>query len=196
MIRTALGLALTTVLALAACENQGGPAEGNGAVSTEAGEAAGNETIANGLGEGSRFAAAAKAAGLDSTLAGPGPYTVLAPSDEAFGKLPAGQLDDWMKPESRAGLTRVLTYHIMPGTVLAEDIGKAIEAGDGKALLATMGGGTLTATREDGRIVLADSSGNRATVTEADRNYSNGVVHAIDTVLMPAADEEAAPPQG
>ena len=196
MSRTALGLALTTALALAACDNQGGAPEGNGAASAEAGEAAGNQTIAAGLGEGSRFAAAAKAAGLDSTLAGPGPYTVLAPSDEAFAKLPAGQLDTWMKPESRGGLTSVLTYHIMPGTVLAEDIGKAIEAGDGKALLATMGGGTLTATREDGRIVLADSSGNRATVTEADRSFSNGVVHGIDTVLMPADDEEAAPPQG
>ena len=196
MRRPSFGFALAA-LALAACNNQQDAAGDNATVSPESAEAAGSQTIAAGLGDGSRFAAAAKAAGLDSTLAGPGPYTVLAPSDEAFAKLPAGQLDTWMKPESRADLTGVLTYHILPGTVLAEDIGKAIEASDGKALLATMGGGTLTATLEEGKIVLADSAGNRATVTEADRKFSNGVVHGTDTVLMPAPEGEPAPaPQG
>ncbi len=83
---------------------------------------------------------AAKAAGLDATLAGPGPYTVFVPDDAAFDKLPAGTFDSWTKPEARAELTRVLTYHILPGTVLADDIGKAIDNGKGKAVLATMGG--------------------------------------------------------
>lgn len=195
MRKSSLGLGLAA-LALAACDNQQSATD-NGAASTEAAEAAGDQTIAAGLGENSRFAAAAKAAGLDSTLAGPGPYTVLAPSDEAFGKLPQGRLDSMMRPEARAELTGLLTYHIMPGTVLAEDIGKAIEASDGKALLATMGGGTLTATREDGGIVLSDSSGNKAKVTESDRKYTNGVVHHIDAVLTPPSGQEpAAEPQG
>ena len=102
-----------------------------------------------------------------------------------FGKLPSGTADTWMKPESRAQLTGVLTNHILPGTILAEDIGKAIDTGKGKAVLLTMGGGTLTATREGGNIVLTDAAGTKATVTKADAKHSNGVVHHIDTVLVP-----------
>lgn len=195
MRTTALGLGLA-LIALAACSQQEA-GDGNGADTPRAAEAGDKQTIAAGLGENSRFAAAAKAAGLDGTLGGPDTYTVIAPSDDAFGKLPAGRLDEWMRPENRSSLTRVLTYHILPGTVLADDIGKAIDASKGKALLATMGGGTITATREDGRIVLADSAGTRATVTKADAKYSNGVVHAVDAVLMPEADQDPAPaPQG
>jgi uncharacterized surface protein with fasciclin (FAS1) repeats len=111
---------------------------------------------------------------------------VLVPDDPAFGKLPAGTTEAWAKPESRAQLTGVLTNHILPGTILAEDIGKAIDTGKGKAVLATMGGGTLTATREGGKVVLTDAAGAKATVTKADEKRSNGVVHHIDTVLMPA----------
>ena len=123
---------------------------------------------------------------LDATLAGPGPYTVLAPDDAAFGKMPAGALDTLMKPEARADLTALLTYHILPGTILAEDIGKAIDAGKGKAVLATMGGGTLTATREGDKIVLTDEAGNKAIMANADETLANGVIHRVDTVLMPA----------
>ena len=123
----------------------------------DAKDAAGGQTIAAGIDQNSRFFAAAKAAGLDATLGGPGPYTVLVADDAAFGKLPAGTADNWLKPESRAQLTGVLTNHILPGTILAEDIGKAIDNGKGKAVLATMGGGTLTATREGGNIVLTDA---------------------------------------
>lgn len=190
MIKGAVSLGLTAALvALSGCDSGGNEAAGNQAQppaqSGEARQAAGNKTIATGLAQNGRFAAAAKAAGLDATLAGPGPYTVLAPSDAAFAKLPAGAYDSWMKPEARAQLTGVLTYHILPGTVLAADIGKAIENAKGKAVLATMGGGTLTATREGDRIVLTDGAGTRAVVSGADQQYSNGVVHQIDSVLMP-----------
>ena len=132
-----------TALTLGACDKADQP---GGAKSGEAKDAAGEKTIAAGLDQNSRFFQAAKSAGLDSTMAGPGPYTVLVPDDAAFGKLPAATTDSWAKPESRAQLTGVLTYHILPGTVLAEDIGKAIDNGKGKTVLATMGGGTLTAT--------------------------------------------------
>lgn len=173
-------------LALGACD-QGKKASEPGAAQTgEAKNAAGEKTIAAGLDQNSRFFNAAKSAGLDATLAGPGPYTVLAPDDAAFAKLPKATTDAWAKPESRAQLTGILTYHILPGTILADDIGKAIDNGKGKAVLATMGGGTLTATREGGKIVLTDSAGGKAIVTGPDEKRSNGVVHTIDAVLMPA----------
>ena len=179
LTRTTMLAAAT--LALAACDKQG-----EQATSPAAKEAAGDETLAKGIKEDSRMGAALKAAGLDATLAGPGPYTVLAPDDAAFGKMPAGALDTLMKPESRADLTALLTYHILPGTILAEDIGKAIDAGKGKAVLATMGGGTLTATREGQAIVLADAAGGKARMTQSDDKRSNGVIHHLDGVLMPS----------
>ena len=190
MTRTALSLGLAAAaLAIAGCGDKDGSQPG-GAQSGEAKDAAGGQTIAAGINQQSRFFAAAKAAGLDATLGGPGPYTVLVADDAAFGKLPAGTADNWMKPESRAQLTGVLTNHILPGTMLAEDIGKAIDNGKGKAMLLTMGGETLTATREGGKIVLTDAAGGKATVTKADEKHSNGVVHHIDTVLVPAPRAE------
>jgi uncharacterized surface protein with fasciclin (FAS1) repeats len=171
-------------LALAACDRQ---AATDNAVTTEnAAQAAGDATIANGLGGDTKFAAAAKNAGLDRTLDGPGPYTVLVPSDAAFDKLPAGALDTLMKPEGRAELTKLLTYHVLPGTILAEDIAKAIDTGGGKAILPTMEGATLTATKEGDKIVIADGTGARAVVTQPDDKRSNGVIHRVDTVLMPS----------
>ena len=185
-----------TLLATAACSQDGG--EGNGASpdaqSSEAKELAGGKTISAGLAANSRFLAAAKSAGLDQTLAGPGPYTVFVPSDAAFAGSPPGSFD--AKPENRAQLTGALTYLILPGTVMAEDLGKAIDAGKGKAILATMGGGTLTATKEDGKIVLTDGSGKKATITKADDTFSNGVVHHLDALLMPAEGTEAAAAPG
>ena len=157
--KLAAGVALAALLGLGACDKAGNEAA---APTKAAKEAAGDRTIAEGLGDATKFAAAAKAAGLDLTLAGPGPYTVLVPTDAAFDKMPAGALDTLMKPEARAELTGVLTYHILPGTILAADIGKAIDNGNGKALLATMGGGTLTATKEGDEIVLSDSAGTKA----------------------------------
>jgi len=187
MTRTMLSLGLAAAaLTIAGCGDKDSAGQPGSAQSGEAKDAAGGETIAAGIDSNSRFFAAAKAAGLDATLGGPGPYTVLVADDAAFAKLPAGTADNWLKPESRAQLTGVLTHHILPGTILAEDIGKAIDTGKGKALLATMGGGTLTATKEGGNIVLTDSAGTKATVTKADEKHSNGVVHHIDTVLVPA----------
>lgn len=187
MARTRISLVLlASTLALSACGDGNNAAETNTAQSGEAAKAAGDKTIAASLDQNSRFFQASKATGLDSTLAGPGPYTVLVPDDAAFGKLPAGMADNLMKPESRAQLTGVLTYHILPGTVLAEDIGKAIDNAKGKAMLATMGGGTLTAAKEGDKIVLTDGNGAKATVTKADDKFSNGVVHHIDTVLTPS----------
>ena len=184
MTRTALALGIAAAaLALNACDKADQP---GGAPAGEAQDSAGAKTIAAGIDQNSKFYAAAKSAGLDATLAGPGPYTVLVPDDAAFDKLPSGTADTWMKPESRAQLTGVLTNHILPGTILADDIGKAIDNGKGKAILATFGGGTLTATREGDKIVLADSAGGKAIVTAADDKRSNGVVHHVDGVLMPS----------
>ncbi|MEO7634432.1 MAG: fasciclin domain-containing protein [Sphingomicrobium sp.] len=177
-----LGIAVAA-LGVAACDNQKSGNDTVAAQISDAQKAAGTKTIAAGLPVNSRFAAIAKAAGLDQTLAGPGPYTVLVPDDAAFAKAPAGSLDP--TPENRAQLTGALTNMILPGTVLAADIGKAIDNGKGKAVLATMGGGTVTATKEGGNIVLTDAAGNKATVTKADDQYSNGVVHHVDAVLMP-----------
>lgn len=184
--RWTVAVALGAMLALGGCGDKG--AAGNDAAPrTEAAkDAAGKDTIQDGLGDATRFAAAAKAAGLDGVLSGPGPYTVLVPTDAAFEKLPAGALDGLMKPDAKAELTGVLTYHILPGTMLVGDIQKAIDAGKGKALIATMGGGTLTATREGNDIILSDASGTKARIVGADEKRSNGVIQRVDSVLMPS----------
>ena len=177
--------AACSALSLAAC---GTSADNSATPKSEAArDAAGDKTIASGLGsDDSKFADAAKAAGLDATLAGPGPYTVLIPTNAAFDKLPAGALETLLKPEARAQLTKVLTGHILPGAILAADIGKAIDNGKGKATLATFGGGTLTATKDGDKIVLTDKAGGKAIVSASDDQRSNGVVHHLDGVLMPS----------
>lgn len=175
--------ALMLPMALGACDKA---AETPAPTSEKAAAAAGDKTLATGLGNDARFAAAVKAAGLDAALAGPTPYTVLVPSDAAFDKLPAGAVDDLLKPESRKALTAVLTGHILPGTMLSTDIGKAIDAGGGKVEIATLGGGKVTATRAGTAILITDATGTRATVSSADDQRSNGVIHRIDAVLMPA----------
>jgi len=181
----ALGMGTAALIALGACsKNDGnGTAKAPEAQTSKAQKAAGTKTIAASVPPGSQFMAAAKAAGLDQTLAGPGPYTVFVPDDAAFTGAPAGTFDT--KPENRAQLTGVLTNLILPGTVMVADIEKAIDAGKGKAVLATMSG-TLTATKEDGKIVLTDAAGHKATVTQGDEQYTNGVVHHVDAMLMPA----------
>lgn len=186
-IRTlALGIVTAALLAASACTDKKAT-DSNGVPSAQtpkAQKAAGNKTIAAGLAANGRFMAAAKVAGLDQTLAGPGPYTVFVPDDAAFAAAPAGTFDT--RPENRAQLTGVLTNLILPGTVLVADIDKAIDNSKGKAMLATMAGGTLTATRDGGKTVLTDAAGHKATITGADEQYTNGVVHHIDAVLMPA----------
>jgi uncharacterized surface protein with fasciclin (FAS1) repeats len=182
-MRNRLALILAaSALTLSACDNKAETTP----KSEAARDAAGGSTIASDLGaDSAKFAEAAKAAGIDTTLAGPGPYTVLVPSDAAFEKLPAGALDTLMKPEGRPQLTKVLTYHILSGAVLKEDIAKAIKAGAGKTQLMTVGGEPLTATENGGNIVIADGGGAKATLTATDEKHSNGVVHHVDTVLMP-----------
>jgi uncharacterized surface protein with fasciclin (FAS1) repeats len=176
--------AATLALTLAGCNGSKDKA-GNGSDAQANAAGAETKTIAASIDQNSKFFQAAKAAGLDATLKGPGPYTVLVPSDEAFAKLPNGMADSLLQPGSRDEVTRVLTYHILPGTILVDDIGKAIDQGDGKTVLATMGGDTLTATKDGGNIVLTDSSGGKATLSGGDERASNGVVHHIDAVLLP-----------
>ena len=188
MSRNVIGIGLAlTILALPACSdaNKGDQAANAAAGNADAKGAEGT-TIASGMAQDSQFLAAAKSAGLDATLAGPGPYTVLAPNNAAFAKLPAGTLENLQKPEQKGQLTSTLTYHILPGVVLAEDIGKAIDNAKGKAVLATMGGETVTATKEGDKIVLTDAAGTKSTIVKADEKRSNGIVHEIDTVLNPA----------
>jgi uncharacterized surface protein with fasciclin (FAS1) repeats len=182
----ALGIGAAALLALGAC-SKNDEKEPNGAPKAQTDKAqkvAGTKTIAAGIAPGSRFAAIAKTAGLDQTLAGPGPYTIFVPDDAAFNGAPAGTFDP--KPQNRAQMTGVITNLILPGTVLVADIDKAIDNGKGKAVLATMGGGTLTATKDGGKTVLADSAGHKATITQGDEQYTNGVVHHVDALLMPA----------
>jgi uncharacterized surface protein with fasciclin (FAS1) repeats len=177
------GVVAAGLLVTAACDKTESDAP-QAAQTPAAQKAAGAKTILGGLAPGSRFLAAAKTAGLAQTLAGPGPYTVFVPDDAAFDKAPAGTFDT--KPENRPQLTGVLTNLILPGTVLVADIDKTVEAGKGKGLLATMGGGTLTATKDGDNTVLADAKGNKAVITKGDEQYTNGVVHHIDAVLLPS----------
>ena len=129
--------------------------------------------------------AAVKAAGLVDTLSGPGPFTVFAPTNEAFAKLPAGTVDTLLKPENKAQLTSVLTYHVVAGTMTSKMIAKAIRDGHGSATLTTVQGEPLTATMKMGKLVLTDAKGGMSTVTIKDVMQSNGVIHVVDTVLMP-----------
>ena len=129
--------------------------------------------------------AAVKAAGLVETLSGPGPFTVFAPTNKAFDKLPKGTVETLVKPESKETLTKILTYHVVSGKMSAADLMKAIKDGGGKATLTTVAGGTLTAMQKGKKIELMDAKGGTSTVTIADVNQSNGVIHVIDTVLMP-----------
>ena len=129
--------------------------------------------------------AAVKAAGLVDTLASAGPFTVFAPTNEAFEKLPAGTVDTLLKPENKDQLTKVLTYHVVAGKVSAGDLVKMIKKGGGKAELKTVEGGTLTAMMQGGKVMLTDEKGGMATVTIADVNQSNGVIHVVDAVLLP-----------
>jgi uncharacterized surface protein with fasciclin (FAS1) repeats len=129
--------------------------------------------------------AAVKAAGLVETLQGPGPFTVFAPTNEAFAKLPAGTVDTLLKPENKEMLTKVLTYHVVAGKLSASDLKKQIMAGNGEASLKTVSGGTLIATMQGDHIVLKDEKGDMSTVTISNVNQSNGVIHVVDTVLLP-----------
>ena len=129
--------------------------------------------------------AAVKAADLVSTLKGPGPFTVFAPTDAAFAALPAGTVDNLLKPENKAMLRKVLTYHVVAGKMDGATLAKAVDAGAGKETLTEASGGTLTVTRSGSLLMLTDESGGMAHVTIADVVQSNGVIHVVDKVLLP-----------
>jgi len=129
--------------------------------------------------------AAVKAAGLVDTLKGPGPFTVFAPTNAAFDALPKGTVDSLLKPEHKADLTKVLTYHVISGDLDSKAISAQIQAGGGKAMLKTVQGENLTASMDGNTLVLTDAKGGKSTVTIADVHQSNGVIHVVDTVLMP-----------
>ncbi len=129
--------------------------------------------------------AAVKAAGLVDTLMGPGPFTVFAPTNMAFDRLPAGTVDSLLKPEAKPALTKVLTYHVVPGKLDSKSLLKKIRAGHGKAVLSTASGGKLTAWKKGRAIYLKDEKGGMAKVTIANVYQSNGVIHVIDGVVLP-----------
>ena len=130
--------------------------------------------------------AAVKAAGLVDTLSGPGPFTVFAPTNAAFTKLPAGTVDTLLKPENKATLTKVLTYHVVPGRMTAVALMKAVKDGEGEAHLKTVAGEDLIVKQDGpGKLTVTDVKGDVAMVTIADVLQSNGVIHVIDTVLLP-----------
>jgi uncharacterized surface protein with fasciclin (FAS1) repeats len=135
----------------------------------------------------STLVAAVKAAGLVDTLAGTGPFTVFAPVNTAFEKLPAGTVDTLLKPENKAKLSGILTYHVVSGRMTAADLAKAITDGNGTATLTTVQGEKLTAKMDGTNVVLTGEGGSTAIVTQADVPQSNGVIHVIDGVLMPKA---------
>lgn len=130
--------------------------------------------------------AAVKAAGLVDTLSGPGPFTVFAPTNAAFDRLPAGTVATLLEPANKGTLTKILTYHVVPGRVTAQELARMIAAGGGSARLTTVQGGTLTARMSGDMIVLVDAQGGTATVTQADVMQSNGVIHVTNAVSMPA----------
>jgi uncharacterized surface protein with fasciclin (FAS1) repeats len=129
--------------------------------------------------------AAVKAAGLVETLKGPGPFTVFAPTNAAFAALPAGTVDTLLKPENKATLTTILTYHVVAGKWDAAALSKMIMDGKGMAKIKTVSGGMLTAKTSGGKVMLTDEKGGTATVTIADVYQSNGVIHVVDKVLLP-----------
>jgi uncharacterized surface protein with fasciclin (FAS1) repeats len=129
--------------------------------------------------------AAVKAAGLVDTLQSAGPFTVFAPTNEAFGKLPAGTVDTLLKPENKKTLTNVLTYHVVPGRLTAKDLMEKVKAGGGKAMIKTVEGADLTLQEKDGKLWIWDAKGSSAQITIRNVMQSNGVIHVIDTVMLP-----------
>jgi uncharacterized surface protein with fasciclin (FAS1) repeats len=141
--------------------------------------------IAVGSKDHTTLVAAVKAAGLVETLKSAGPFTVFAPTNAAFDKLPAGTVATLVKPENKATLTAILTYHVVAGKFSATDVVAAIKAGNGTATLTTVQGGKLKASLKGSSVILTDEKGGVSTITATDLNATNGVIHVIDTVVLP-----------
>jgi uncharacterized surface protein with fasciclin (FAS1) repeats len=142
-------------------------------------------SVASGSEAHTTLVAAVKAAGLVATLQGAGPFTVFAPTNDAFAKLPAGTVENLLKPENKATLQKILTYHVVAGKLMAADVIAAIKKGNGTAVVTTVSGGKLTASIKDGKVILTDENGGMATVTATDLAASNGVIHVTDAVSLP-----------
>lgn len=185
-------LAAASTLLLAACSNaeeapppaEAAPADAMAPTQTT--EAGTIVAVAQGAPDFSTLVSAVQAADLVSTLNGAGPFTVFAPTNAAFAKVPTATLEGLLAPAGKADLTKILTYHVVPGRVDAATLTQQIQAGNGTATLTTVEGGTLTArVGAGGSVTLTDEAGNVSTVTQTDIAASNGVIHAIDTVVMP-----------
>jgi uncharacterized surface protein with fasciclin (FAS1) repeats len=189
MIKFTTAAALTLGLVpLAGCTTMGGGAVA--ATSTTVGGAAmyaSRNIIENAVNSSDHtiLVAAVKAGGLVETLSGPGPFTVFAPTNAGFAKLPAGTVETLLQPANRTTLQSVLTYHVVPGRVTAADLLGQIRAGGGKARLTSVQGGLLTASVMGGRVMLTDAKGGMAHVTQADVMQSNGIIHVTDAVSLP-----------
>lgn len=167
----------------AAAQGGGDSSTGGNAQRGEAGRSIGDAAAQSG--DLSQFSRALQSAGLTETLRGAGPYTVLAPVNAAFDSVPQETRTRLMSPEGRERLTELLTHHIVPGVVTTQDLGAAIQRGQGRATLTTVSGANLTVTREGDAFVVADASGSRARIVQADRIQSNGAIHHVDALLMP-----------
>lgn len=143
-------------------------------------------TAAQSTGVHNTLVAAVQAAGLVDTLSSPGPFTVFAPTDDAFAALPDGTVETLVKPENKDTLTNILTYHVVAGEVKAADVIALIEAGNGTATIDTVAGAQLTAELVDGSVVITDAAGGKSTVVQTDVDVSNGVIHVTDGVFLPA----------
>ncbi|WP_114521661.1 fasciclin domain-containing protein [Altererythrobacter sp. ZODW24] len=192
MKRFTLPLVATAALALSACgetattDATDADTMSNDAAMTDAAEVGTIVDVAAGNADFSTLVTAVTAADLGATLSGDGPFTVFAPTNAAFEKLPEGTLETLTAPESKEALTGILTYHVVAGETMAAALGEAITAGEGTAVLTTVNGATLSASVDGENVILTDAAGNTATVVIADVDASNGVIHAIDTVLMPS----------
>jgi uncharacterized surface protein with fasciclin (FAS1) repeats len=192
MRRTILAVACALAAACGADEvNEAAPADNAAAAPTAAkAKEQPKRTILDtlsGSGEHRTLANAVTAAGLTETLSGAQSYTLFAPTDAAFRNLPPGTMNGLLDPEEKGHLTALLTGHIVPGTVTAADLGRALDRGGGKAQLATVGGSVLTFGREGGAIVVAGADGAKGRLVQADLLQSNGVIHSVDAVLAPPA---------
>ncbi|MCV0382354.1 MAG: fasciclin domain-containing protein [Erythrobacter sp.] len=192
MNKIAITLASAASLAIAACSQD--PATDTVTDDTAMADQMANDTAAEGTivdvatanPDFSTLVSAIQSAQLGNTLSGTGPYTVFAPTNAAFEKVPQATRDELMSPAGREDLSNILTYHVVEGETNAAALQQAIEgAGDAGYTITTVNGATLTAMMDGGNVVLRDAAGNTATVTQTDVDASNGVIHAIDTVLMP-----------
>lgn len=179
---SALILAVSTTFALAASDGSENPMVGGAAMFSD------KNIVENALNSADHttLVAAVQAAGLVETLQGPGPFTVFAPTNEAFAKLPAGTVDTLLKPENKEQLVKILTCHVVAANAMAGDIVKMIKDDGGMHMVKTVGGCEFTVMMEGDKVQIKDGQGNIANVTIADVKQSNGVIHVIDAVLLPA----------